>query len=127
MIATVAQVRAATAGSFIITPALLSSANALVTLTDAATIAIDWTAGINFTVTLTTNRIFGNPTNGIPGTWRTAFVISDGGPDTLTFGNQYGGELPTLDDITTTKGYLLSIYCRTASQFLIFSADGSPA
>src|SRR5690606_3815386 len=98
-----------------------------VTLTDAATIAIDWTAGINFTVTITTNRILGNPTNEIPGTWRTVFVISDGGPDELTFGSEYGGTPPTLDDITTTKGYLLSIYCRATSQVLVFAADGRPA
>lgn len=121
-----AAVRAATANR-VLQALHLSTANALVMLTDEATVALNWTAGINFTLTLTTDRILGNPTNGIPGTWRTVFVISDGGPDELTFGNQYGGEPPTLDDITTTKGYLLSIYCRTASQFLVFSADGSPA
>lgn len=125
--ATDAEIRAATSGAHAICAEDLSSASALVTLTDAATVAIDWTAGINFTLTLTTDRILGNPTNEIPGTWRTVFVISDGGPDTLTFGSEYGGVPPTLDDITTTKGYLLSIYCRAAGQFLVFSADGSPA
>ena len=124
--ASTAEVRAGTASTAIVA-SHLTSANALVTLTDAATIAIDWTSGINFTVTLTTDRVLGNPTNEIPGTFRTVFVISDGGPDTLTFGSEYGGTPPTLTDITTTQGYLLSIYCRAAGQFLVSSMDGSPA
>jgi len=125
--ATDAEIRAATSGAHAIMAQELSTANALVTLTDAATVAVNWTAGINFTLTLTTDRILGNPTNEIPGTFRTVFVISDGGPDELTFGSEYGGTPPTLDDITTTKGYLLSIYCRAAGQFLVSSMDGSPA
>ena len=105
----------------------LRTAAALETLTDAATIALNWESFINGTVTITTNRVLGNPTNEIPGTFRTVFVISDGGPDTLTFGSEYGGEVPTLDDITTTKGYLLTIYCRAVGQFLVSAIDGSPA
>jgi hypothetical protein len=125
--ATDAHIRAATAGVHAICAEDLSSANALVTLTDAATVAVDWTAGINFTLTLTTNRILGNPTNGIPGTFRTVFVISDGGPHELTVASQYGGTPPTLDDITTTKGYLLTIFCRAVGQFIVTAVDGSPA
>lgn len=126
--ATTAEVRAASASSDqVIRARSLNEASALVTLTDAATVAVDWTSGINFTLTLTTNRILGNPTNEIPGTWRTVYVVSDGGPDTLTFGTEYGGTPPTLTDITTTQAYLLNIYCRAAGQFLVFSADGSPA
>lgn len=125
--ATDAEIRAATSGAHAICAEDLASAAALVALTDATTVALDWTAGINFSLTLTTDRILGNPTNEIPGTWRTVYVISDGGPDELTFGSEYGGTPPTLDDITTIKGYLLSIYCRAAGQFLVFSADASPA
>ena len=125
---TTAEVRAAGASDdTVIRSRKLREAPALVSLTDAATVALDWTAGINFSLTITTDRILGNPSNGIPGQTRTVFVISDGGPDELTFGSQYGGEPPTLDDITTAKGYLLSIYCRTASQFLVSAIDGSPA
>ena len=121
-----ANVRAA-ASNKVITTDLVESASAVVTLTDAATIAVDWDSGINFQVTLTTNRILGNPTNGQPGTWRTVLVKSDGGPDTLTFGNQYGGTVPTIDDVTTTQFYLLMIYCKTSSQFLVSAIDGSDA
>jgi hypothetical protein len=125
--ATDGEIRAATSGAHGIMAEDLETAAELVALTDAATVTLDWTAGINFTLTITTDRVLGNPSSGIPGQTRTVFVISDGGPDELTFGNQYGGERPTLDDITTTKGYLLSIYCRTASQFLVTAIDGSPA
>jgi hypothetical protein len=125
---TTAEVRAAGASDdTVIRSRKLREASALVTLTDAATVAVDWTAGINFSLTLITNRILGNPTNGISGTFRTVFVISDGGPDELTFGSEYGGAPPTLDDITTTKGYLLTIYCRAAGQFIVAAVDGSPA
>jgi len=124
--ASAANVRAAAANK-VITADLLETASALVTLTDAATIALDWDTGINFDVTLTTDRVLGNPTNGQPGTWRTVLVKSDGGPDTLTFGNQYGGTVPTITDVTTSQFYLLSIYCKTATQFLVTSIDGSDA
>lgn len=121
-----ANVRAA-ASNKVVTSDLIESASALVSLTDATTIAVDWDSGINFTVTLTTDRILGNPTNEQPGTWRTVYVISDGGPDTLTFDTEYGGAPPTLDDITTTKAYLVMIYCRATSQFLVSAIDASPA
>jgi hypothetical protein len=125
---TTAEVRAAgAADDTVIRTRKLREAAALVPLTDAATVALDWTAAINFSLTITTDRILGNPTNGIPGQTRTVFVISDGGPHELTVASQYGGTPPTLDDITTTKGYLLSIFCRTASQFLVTAIDGSPA
>lgn len=124
--ATNAQVRAATAER-VITADLLESASAEVTLSDAATIALDWASGVNFTVELTTDRVLGNPTNGQPGTWRTVRVTSDGGPDALTFDSEYGGAPPTLDDITTTQHYLVMIYCVSTSLFLVGSMDASPA
>ena len=108
---------------------LLQSASALVTLTDAATVAIDWTAGINFELELTANRVLGNPANGIPGTWRTIIVkgnaTSPATQRTLTFGNQYGGELPSLTDIDDTKWYELILRCVTATHFLISARDAS--
>jgi hypothetical protein len=118
--ATLAEVRAATAGNLAVTPALIETASADVALSDAATIAVDWDTGINFTVTLTTSRILGNPTNGQPGTWRTVLVTQPvAGTAVLTFGNQYkfaGGTVPI---IGTGNGALsrLAIYCRTASIF----------
>lgn len=109
-------------------PSGLRGASATVALSDAATVAVDWASGINFTLTVTANRVIGNPTNGIPGTWRTILVQGNDGTDrTLTFGNQYGGAIPTITDCDSTKKYLLSIYCKSSTQFLVFSADGSDA
>lgn len=124
--ATAGEVRSAAADKYV-SADLIESASALVALTDDTTVAVDWDAGINFSLTLTTNRILGNPTNEQPGTWRTVYVISDGGPDTLTFGSEYGGAPPTLADITTTKAYLLMIFCRATSQFVVSAIDASPA
>jgi hypothetical protein len=84
-----ANVRAA-ASNKALTSDLLESAAAEVALSDAATVAVDWDAGINFTLTVTANRAIGNPTNGQPGTWRTILVQGNNATDrTITFGNQF--------------------------------------
>lgn len=62
IIAAIADYRSGADQKFI-TPKTVYDAQAFVTLTDAATIAVDLSTGINFTVTLTTNRILGFPTN----------------------------------------------------------------
>lgn len=126
-VATAAEVYAGSA-SKVFTTDLITSASASVTLTDAATIALDWTAGIFRTVTLTANRVLGNPTNGIPGTFRSVLVKGDAATSpatarTLTFGNQYGGSLPTLTDIDDHKFYLLTIFCISSTHFVVTSTD----
>ena len=72
----------------------------IVSLTDAASIAIDFNAGQNFAVQLTDNRTLENPTNCVPGQTGSIFVIQDGtGSRTLSFGANYkfpGGTAPTL-------------------------------
>lgn len=125
-IATDAEVRSAAGGDKAIMAAHLETASEPVTLTDAATIALDWQSGFTFEVEITTDRILGNPSNGIPGTFRTVYVISDGGPDELTFASAYGGIPPAMDDITTTKAYLISIYCVSTTHFIAVAVDGSP-
>lgn len=120
--ATDAEIRSAASGNFVVTAASLESAAAIVGLTDAATIAVDWDAGINYIVTLTANRILGNPTNEQVGTNRTVRVLGNDATDrTLTFGNQYTGALPTLTDIDNGKQYLLTIFCYGTDQFMIKS------
>lgn len=76
----------ASAGSVIFTPDLIESAAAPVTLSDAATIAVNWDSGINFIVTLGGNRALGFPTNIQVGTWRRIQIVQDGtGSRTLSF------------------------------------------
>lgn len=126
--ATDAEVRAATTGNLAVTPAKLESASALVALTDDSTVAVNWDAGINFSLTVQASRIIGNPTNGQPGTWRTILIQGDDTTDrTITFDSQYLGEVPTITDCDSGRWYLLSIYCVTASHFVVSSkkAKGS--
>ena len=106
----------------------LETGAAFMSLTDAATVAMDWDGGINRTLELTANRVLGNPTNGQPGTSRRVLVDASSSTErTLTFGNQYGGTLPSLDDITDTQMYLLTIFCVTATKFLVTAIDASDA
>lgn len=122
-----AGVRAATPGG-LVHQGLIEDASAPVALTDAATIALDWDTFINGTVTLTANRTLGNPTNGQPGTWRTVLVQGDAATSpatdrTLTFGNQYKGDIPTLNDIDDHQWYLLMIYCVTSTHFVVSAKE----
>ena len=122
--ATAAQIRNGTA-SVLVTPANLESAAEEVTLTDAPTIAVDWSTFLNGVVTLTaTGRTLGNPTNGEPGTWRLIDVVQDaGGGNTLGYGTQYDtedGETITLSTGALAKDTLM-IYCKTATDFRVMA------
>jgi hypothetical protein len=120
--ATNAEIRAATSGAKAIMAEDLETAAAGVALSDAATVAVDWDTGINFTLTVTANRAIGNPTNGQPGTWRTILVQGNDTTDrTITFGNQYLGEVPTITDCDSGRWYLLTIHCVSASHFVVSS------
>lgn len=122
------EVRAATTGNLALLASHIETAAAPVALTDAGPVAVDWDSGINFTVTVTTNRQIGNPTNGQPGTYRTILVQgNDANARTITFGNQYGGEIPGITDCTSTQKYLLTIYCKSSTQFLVTAIDGTDA
>jgi len=72
----------------------------IVSLTDAASITIDFNAGQNFAVQLTDDRTLENPTNCVPGQTGSIFVIQNGdGGKALSFGSNYkfpGGTAPTL-------------------------------
>lgn len=125
-IATTPQVHAASSGNRALVAEHLSTAAAYVTLDDASTVAIDWKTGINFSLTIAGNRTLGNPTNGIPGTDRSILIQGNNSTDrTLSFGNQYGGDLPTLTDIDNGKWYRLVISCITASHFVVAAQDAS--
>lgn len=120
--ATSAEIWAATSGNVAITAAALESAAANVALTDAATVAVDWDAGENFSLTITADRIIGNPTNGQPGTWRTITVQGNNTTDrTITFGNQYLGDTPTITDCDSGRWYDLYIRCLTSTHFSVSS------
>ena len=119
--ATASQIRAAT-GDAGLTADSLASAAAVVTLTDAATIAVDWSAFVDGEVSLGANRTLGNPTN-VAGThWRSLLVKASSGTRSLSFGSNYKGALPTLTDITSSKWYLLTLYAYSATHIVVISA-----
>ena len=97
--ATVAQYRANTADRILTTDIVWSSA-AEVTLTDAATIAVDFSTFINGVVTLAGNRAMGNPTNEKIGQSGVIRIVQDGtGSRTLSYGTDWefaGGTVPVL-------------------------------
>lgn len=99
---------------------LIESASATVVLTDAATVALDWDDFINASVAIGADRILGNPTNGQPNTYRTIEVRgTDASERVLTFGSQYAGSLPELNDISTSRFYRLTITCVEPTRFLV--------
>ena len=70
------------------------------TLTDAATIAVNFADSNNFVVTLGGSRTLGNPTNQVAGQSGSLFVVQDGtGSRTLAYSSDWefaGGTAPTL-------------------------------
>jgi len=118
---TVAGVASATDGH-VIEAGHLRTVSESVALSDAATVALDWTSAINFTLTITADRVIGNPTNGIPGTWRTILVQGDDGTArTITFDTEYLGDVPTITDCTNLVWYLLMVYCVATDHFVVSS------
>lgn len=83
----------------------LNTAGNTVTLTDAATIAVDMGTGINYAVTLGGNRTVGAPTNTIIGRQGCINIVQDGtGSRTIAFNAVWkfpGGAAPVA---TTTAG-----------------------
>jgi hypothetical protein len=96
---TAAQYLANTTGKALSTDKVWSAAD-LVTLTDAATIAVDMSTLIHATVTLAGGRTLGNPTNTKNGQAGVIYVVQDGtGGRTLAYAGNYkfeGGTAPVL-------------------------------
>lgn len=114
-----ANVRAAAADK-VLTADLIETASALVALSDAATVDVDWDAGVAFSLTVADNRTIGNPTNGQPGTFRVITVQGNDGTDrTLSFGNQFKGDLPAITDCDSATWYDLYLRCITTTHFTV--------
>jgi hypothetical protein len=121
-VTTDADVWAATVGK-VVGSSNLASAVAPQALVDAATVAFNWQSGINFTLALTTSRTLGNPTNGIPGQWRTILVTQPvAGAAVLSFGGNYvfpGGVAPIIA-AGASQNTRLSIFCRSVTVFEVY-------
>ncbi len=114
-----AAVRAATTKR-LVDGAAIESASAIVSLTDAATVAVDWDTFVNADVTLTASRLLGNPTNVQVGVCRTITVKGNNSTDrTLTFDTYYKGDIPTLTDIDSGKWYTLTLLPLSATHIVV--------
>ena len=122
--ATASDIRAGVSGTYV-SGGAMEAASEEVTLTDAATIAVDWSTFLTGVVTLAGNRTLGAPTNAEPGTWRTIRVVQDGtGSRTLGFNAVYlteDNETITLSTGAAAKDTLY-IYCETTSLFHVSAA-----
>lgn len=119
--ATAAQFRNNTADRILTTDQVWSGAS-LVTLTDAGTIAVDMSAGINFQVTLAGNRTLGNPTNVKVGQSGLIIVNQDGtGNRTMAYGANWefpGGVAPTLTTTASAKD-ILTYFVQNSSRIIV--------
>jgi hypothetical protein len=96
------------------------------TLTDAATIAVDFADSNNFTVTLGGNRTLGNPTNQVAGQSGSLFVVQDGtGSRTLAYSSDWefaGGTAPTLSTAASAVDRIDYIVRASGNIHAVFTA-----
>lgn len=108
--AVASEFRANTAGILALTPAEVWTAAAEVTLTDAATIAVDMNTFINAVVTLAGNRAMGSPTNEKVGQCGCIRIVQDAtGTRTLSYGTDWefaGGIAPVLSTPANSQDLL---------------------
>jgi hypothetical protein len=98
----------------------------LVTLTDAATIAVDMSLGDDFKVTLGGNRTLGNPTNPKVGQTGHIIVYQDGtGSRTLAYSSNYQLPSGTAFTLTTTASAadVLAYWVETATRIHLVHAS----
>jgi hypothetical protein len=119
-LATVSDFRSATASKLL--PADVAwTAAGFITLSDAATITPDFSAGFNFQVTISANRTLANPTNAKVGQSGVIIVTQDAtGGRTLTYGSAYkfsNGTAPTLS--TTANSVNALFYYVVTTSFII--------
>jgi hypothetical protein len=96
------------------------------TLTDAATIAVDFADSNNFSVTLGGGRTLGNPTNQVAGQSGSLFVVQDGtGSRTLAYSSDWefaGGTAPTLSTAASAVDRIDYIVRASGSIHAVFTA-----
>lgn len=76
----------------------------IVSLTDATSVAVNFSDGQNFSLTLAGNRTLENPSNCVAGQSGSIFVIQDGtGSRTLSYGANWKFSAGTAPTLTTTN------------------------
>lgn len=113
-----AQIKEVPAGDHLIVE---SAVGIVTTLTDAATVTIDFSKGNNFSLTLGGNRTLGNPSNAVAGQSGYIAITQDStGSRTLSYSNNWlfaSGSAPTLT-VGAGKTDLLAYYAQTSTQII---------
>ena len=124
--ATASDIRAGVSGTYV-SGGAMESASEEVTITDAATIAVNWSAFLTGKVTLAGNRTLGAPTSAEPGTWRVIRVTQNAtGGWTLGYAAAYktqdgaDPQISTAPDANDT----LYIYCVSSNPALFQLSAG---
>lgn len=126
-LATAAEIQAGTAGALAVTAEGVKDALAIITPSGGADWTPDWSAFVVADWSVTANRALSNPTNVISGTTRYAFIRASSSTErTITFGSNFKGDLPTLDDVTDEKWYLVSLIAYSPTHIVPVAVDASP-
>lgn len=121
-------VRIGTSTTAALTPGDTYNALAEVTLTDAATIAVDMATFINGAVTLGGNRTLGNPTNPKPGQTGRIRAIQDGtGSRTLAMGSNWKRSGGATALTTTAGGIDVIVYDVVSGTYILYDLIRSPS
>lgn len=120
-------VRTGTSTTAALTPGDTYNALAEVTLTDAATIAVDMSTFLNGVVTLGGNRTLGNPSNVKPGQGGRIRLIQDAtGSRTLTVASNWKRAGGALALTTTANAIDVLVYDVVSSSYILYDIIRNP-
>ena len=110
----------AAANTFTSTNSFKQVDSPIVTLTDAASVAINFNSGNHFLVSLAGNRTLENPTNGKVGQVGHIYIVQDAtGGRTLSYGDMYNFPSGTAPVLTTSIGGVdLLVFSQRATSVL---------
>lgn len=117
--ATAANIWAGTSNK-VVTADGINSALAISTPSGSSNWAPDFGAFTTASWVVDANRTLSNPTNVVAGQTKIVTISASSGTRTISFGTNYRN-VPTITDVTTTKGYTLTLYATSTSTILITS------
>jgi hypothetical protein len=124
--ATTSEYRSNTIGNLALMPETVWDAAGFVSLTDAASIAIDMSTGFNFSVAIAGNRTLANPTNAKPGQAGVIRVGASGGSRTIGKGSNYASSDAITWPISIGTGTVYIYYHVFTSSVIIITGVVGP-
>lgn len=118
-----ANIAAGSTSNFISPANLAALADDPQTISGGLSNTFDWSAGVNYTMSLTGNRTLSNPTNVLPGHTRVIIVqASTETQRTLSFGGNFKGDLPEVK-VTNVVKMALFFYAISSTQILVSGVE----